>query len=114
MFADNTFAATLNAIDKQNVFAFVAMVGLVINVGVNLDRDSALWIPRRQLGGRRDRGRARGGGMVRAARAARDDPGCEHLMEGDRRRTGHGRASSTSPTRTRAACCSSSWSSPRR
>jgi len=36
MFADNTFAATLNAIDKQNVFAFVAMVGLVINVGVNL------------------------------------------------------------------------------
>jgi O-antigen/teichoic acid export membrane protein len=36
MFADNTFAATLNAIDKQNIFAFVAMVGLVINVGVNL------------------------------------------------------------------------------
>jgi O-antigen/teichoic acid export membrane protein len=36
MFADNTFAATLNAIDKQNVFALVAMVGLVINVGVNL------------------------------------------------------------------------------
>jgi O-antigen/teichoic acid export membrane protein len=36
MFADNTFAATLNAIDKQNLFAFVAMVGLVINVGVNL------------------------------------------------------------------------------
>ncbi len=36
MFADNTFAATLNAIDKQDVFAFVAMVGLVINVGVNL------------------------------------------------------------------------------
>ncbi len=36
MFADNTFAATLNAIDKQNVFAAVAMVGLVINVGVNL------------------------------------------------------------------------------
>ncbi|MFZ0128555.1 MAG: flippase [Candidatus Dormiibacterota bacterium] len=36
MFADNTFAATLNAIDKQNVFAFVAMVGLVINVAVNL------------------------------------------------------------------------------
>jgi O-antigen/teichoic acid export membrane protein len=36
MFADNTFAATLNAIDKQNVFAFVAMVGLVVNVGVNL------------------------------------------------------------------------------
>ena len=36
MFADNTFAATLNAIDRQNVFAFVAMVGLVINVGVNL------------------------------------------------------------------------------
>ena len=36
MFADNTFAATLNAIDKQNVFAFVAMGGLGINVGVNL------------------------------------------------------------------------------
>ena len=36
MFADNTFAATLNAIDKQNVFALVALVGLVINVGVNL------------------------------------------------------------------------------
>jgi O-antigen/teichoic acid export membrane protein len=36
MFADNTFAATLNAIDKQNIFALVAMVGLVINVGVNL------------------------------------------------------------------------------
>jgi O-antigen/teichoic acid export membrane protein len=36
MFADNTFAATLNAVDKQNVFALVAMVGLVINVGVNL------------------------------------------------------------------------------
>jgi len=36
MFADNTFAATLNAIDKQNVFAFVALVGLVVNVGVNL------------------------------------------------------------------------------
>jgi O-antigen/teichoic acid export membrane protein len=36
MFADNTFAATLNAIDKQTVFAFVALVGLVVNVGVNL------------------------------------------------------------------------------
>jgi O-antigen/teichoic acid export membrane protein len=36
MFADNTFAATLNAIDKQTVFALVAVVGLVINVGVNL------------------------------------------------------------------------------
>jgi O-antigen/teichoic acid export membrane protein len=36
MFADNTFAATLNAIDKQAVFALVAVVGLVINVGVNL------------------------------------------------------------------------------
>jgi O-antigen/teichoic acid export membrane protein len=36
MFADNTFAATLNAIDKQLVFAMVAVVGLVINVGVNL------------------------------------------------------------------------------
>ncbi|MBV8444308.1 MAG: polysaccharide biosynthesis C-terminal domain-containing protein [Candidatus Dormibacteraeota bacterium] len=36
MFADNTFAATLNAIDKQNVFALVALVGLVVNVGVNL------------------------------------------------------------------------------
>jgi O-antigen/teichoic acid export membrane protein len=30
------FPVTLNAIDKQNVFALVAMVGLVINVGVNL------------------------------------------------------------------------------
>src|SRR5207249_2563873 len=28
--------ATLNAIDKQTVFALVAVVGLVINVGVNL------------------------------------------------------------------------------
>jgi O-antigen/teichoic acid export membrane protein len=36
MFADNTFAATLNAIDKQTVFAAVAVVGLIINVGVNL------------------------------------------------------------------------------
>jgi O-antigen/teichoic acid export membrane protein len=36
MFADNTFAATLNAIDRQNVFAVVALVGLVVNVGVNL------------------------------------------------------------------------------
>ncbi len=36
MFADNTFAATLNAIDKQTVFAGIAMVGLVVNVGVNL------------------------------------------------------------------------------
>jgi len=36
MFADNTFAATLNAIDKQMLFAMVAVVGLVINVGVNL------------------------------------------------------------------------------
>jgi O-antigen/teichoic acid export membrane protein len=36
MFADNTIAATLNAIDKQNVFAFVALVGLVVNVAVNL------------------------------------------------------------------------------
>jgi O-antigen/teichoic acid export membrane protein len=36
MFADNTFAATLNAIDKQTVFALVAVVGLVVNVGVNL------------------------------------------------------------------------------
>ncbi len=35
MFVDNTFAATLNAIDKQNVFAGVAMVGLVVNVAVN-------------------------------------------------------------------------------
>lgn len=36
MFADNTFAATLNAIDKQVVFAVIALVGLVVNVGVNL------------------------------------------------------------------------------
>jgi len=36
MFADNTFAATLNAIDKQNVFAGIAVLGLVVNVGVNL------------------------------------------------------------------------------
>ena len=36
MFADNTFAATLNAIDKQTVFAAIAMLGLVVNVGVNL------------------------------------------------------------------------------
>jgi O-antigen/teichoic acid export membrane protein len=36
MFADNTFAATLNAIDKQTVFAVVAVVGLVVNIGVNL------------------------------------------------------------------------------
>ena len=36
MFADNTFAATLNAIDKQTVFAAIAVVGLVVNIGVNL------------------------------------------------------------------------------
>jgi O-antigen/teichoic acid export membrane protein len=36
MFADNTFAATLNAIDKQTVFAAIALVGLVVNVGVNI------------------------------------------------------------------------------
>lgn len=36
MFVDNTFAATLNAIDRQRVFACIALSGLVINVGLNL------------------------------------------------------------------------------
>jgi len=36
MFVDNTFAATLNAIDKQKVFAYIALAGLLINVGLNL------------------------------------------------------------------------------
>ena len=70
MFADNTFAATLNAIDKQNVFAFVAMVGLVINVGCQPCRDPSLWVSRRQLGGGGHRGGTRGGRMARVAGAA--------------------------------------------
>ncbi|MFN2569351.1 MAG: flippase [Candidatus Dormibacteria bacterium] len=36
MFVDNTFAATLNAIDRQKVFAYIALAGLLINVGLNL------------------------------------------------------------------------------
>lgn len=36
MFIDNTFAATLNAVDRQAAFAWIAMSGLVINVAINL------------------------------------------------------------------------------
>ena len=36
MFVDNTFAAVLNAIDRQKLYAYVALSGLVINVGLNL------------------------------------------------------------------------------
>ena len=36
MFVDNTFAAVLNAIDRQKLFAYVALSGLVINLGLNL------------------------------------------------------------------------------
>lgn len=36
MFVDNTFAAVLNAIDRQKAFAYVALSGLAVNVAVNL------------------------------------------------------------------------------
>jgi O-antigen/teichoic acid export membrane protein len=36
MFVDNTFAAVLNAIDRQKLFAYVALSGLVINLGLNM------------------------------------------------------------------------------
>jgi O-antigen/teichoic acid export membrane protein len=36
MFVDNTFAAVLNAIDRQKLFAYVALVGLVINFTLNI------------------------------------------------------------------------------
>ena len=35
-FVDNTFAATFNAVDKQKTFAFIALGGLAINLGLNL------------------------------------------------------------------------------
>ena len=54
-------------------------------------RDPALWLPGRQLGGGCHRGGAGRGRMVRAPRAARDDPACDHLVEGDRGGPGHGR-----------------------
>ena len=36
MFVDNTFAAVLNAIDRQKLFAYVALSGLVINFALNM------------------------------------------------------------------------------
>lgn len=36
MFVDNTFAATLNAVDRQKVFAYIALAGLAINVALNM------------------------------------------------------------------------------
>lgn len=36
MFVDNTFAAVLNAIDRQKLFAYVALSGLVVNLCLNL------------------------------------------------------------------------------
>ena len=36
MFVDNTFAAVLNAIDRQKLFAYVALSGLVLNLALNL------------------------------------------------------------------------------
>jgi O-antigen/teichoic acid export membrane protein len=36
MFVDNTFPAVLNAIDRQKRYAYVALSGLVINLGLNL------------------------------------------------------------------------------
>lgn len=36
MFVDNTFAAVLNAIDRQKLFAYVALSGLVLNLGLNI------------------------------------------------------------------------------
>ena len=36
MFVDNTFAATLNAIDRQKLFAVVALTGLLVNFVLNL------------------------------------------------------------------------------
>jgi O-antigen/teichoic acid export membrane protein len=36
MFVDNTFAAVLNAIDRQKLFAYVALSGLVINLSLNI------------------------------------------------------------------------------
>jgi O-antigen/teichoic acid export membrane protein len=35
MFVDNTFPAVLNAIDRQKMYAYVALSGLVINLGLN-------------------------------------------------------------------------------
>jgi O-antigen/teichoic acid export membrane protein len=36
MFVDNTFAAVLNAIDRQKLYAYVALSGLVINFALNM------------------------------------------------------------------------------
>jgi O-antigen/teichoic acid export membrane protein len=36
MFVDNTFAAVLNAIDRQKLYAYVALIGLAINFGLNI------------------------------------------------------------------------------
>ncbi len=36
MFVDNTFAAVLNAIDRQKLFAYVALCGLVLNFALNI------------------------------------------------------------------------------
>lgn len=36
MFCDNTFAAVFNAIDRQKLFAYVALSGLVLNFGLNI------------------------------------------------------------------------------
>lgn len=36
MFVDNTFAAALTAMDRQNTYALVALVGLVVNVALDL------------------------------------------------------------------------------
>lgn len=36
MFVDNTFAATLNAIDRQKLFAGVALTGLLVNLVLNI------------------------------------------------------------------------------
>ncbi len=36
MFVDNTFPAVLNAIDRQKLYAYVALSGLVVNFGLNM------------------------------------------------------------------------------
>ncbi len=36
MFVDNTFPAILNAIDRQKLYAYVALSGLVVNFGLNM------------------------------------------------------------------------------
>ncbi len=91
MFADNTFAATLNAIDKQNVFAGVAMVGLVVNVAVNFVVIPPLRVPRRQLGGGGDGSRIGCRRLVCPARPAGRHPDRALLLEDDRGRRAHGR-----------------------